>query len=184
MHTPRSIRFAPLLFLALHAVAIAGGLPRCVDTSVAGIAIKDPASAEAVVGREIALVEDDLLYALYTNNARSEQLRLIFHPGDIRHSFSEFEVKGVRSPGRGAKVLSTVSSFRTAKGIHLGMSKREVMAVLGKPKGNSRAATLEYRLDDIASTPFLQRYNMPIYYGRYRFKGNRLVEYAFGFEYP
>ena len=184
------IRSALLLLAALSTVATASAtvdVPRCADVSVAGIGLDDPKSVEAVVGTEIVLHDADLPYAHYLNRDRTESLELVFHPGSVFHSFNEFRVRKAQPSDRSANALKPVATFRTGKGIHLGMSKAEVMNTLGPPHHTSRSrgtVLLGYRLEHRTSSTFLRHYNMPTYYGHYRFKGDRLVDYAFGFEYP
>ena len=43
---------------------------------------------------------------------------------------------------------------------------------------------LNYRIDGLKTSQFLKKYSLPVYYGSYHFKKEKLVEFGFGFEYP
>ena len=74
------------------------------------------------------------------------------HYGAIVNDFSEYSVRPVKGKGRGT-ILSGIERFTTAKGVRLGLSEKEITAILGKPtqvatKGGERI--LEYRLSKTA----------------------------------
>ncbi len=164
-------------------------LPRMVDTVIAGISWLDPDSAERVIGKNIKTVEEDGGFptAWCLNTTRTEQLELTLHYGAIVNDFSEYSVRPVKGKGRGT-VLYGVEHFTTAKGVRLGLSEKQLSAILGKPtqietKGGERI--LEYRLSQKAgaSAGDLLR-DWELYYGQYHFRAGQLVQFDFGFEYP
>ncbi len=174
----------------LHAQAVhPRSIPRCADISMAGIFLENRTSAEGVLGHKIALVDSlDLPEARYWNQAKSEILTVIFHPGDIINTFSEFKVTlaGDASDTAGAH-RTRVPSFVSGKGVRIGLSISAIQAILGDSAVESTdgdLTVLRYRLDDFEKSRFLKWYNMPIYYGEYKFRKDSLIEFAFGFEYP
>ncbi len=81
---------------------------------------------------------------------------------------------------------TSLVGFSTESGIALGMSKDRLTAIKGKShqvirRGN--AETLHYTISDPGNS-FLRRYNMPLYRAEYRFVNDKLIRFAFGFEYP
>jgi len=165
-------------------------LPIAADISVNGIYNGDPESSTRVLGKKITLIESriEFPHVNVLNKDKTEVLVLIFHPGDIRNSFNEFRVRPV-APGFNEEAfhLEKVDSFKTGKNISLGLNKGKVVSILGygfqeKVKGNMKI--LKYVIDNFESSSFLKYYNMPIYYGEYEFKNNKLMKFSFGFEYP
>ncbi len=88
--------------------------------------------------------------------------------------------------------LKEVKQFTTGKGIHLGISKPQLVSILGKPTqkhSKNDIESFEYRIgvesyEKLNQSKFLEYYNMPTYYGNYKFKGDRLIAFQFGFLYP
>jgi len=162
--------------------------PQFIDISVNDIFLQDSRSTEKVLGGNIIVItEQDLPSASVrvSNKNRSEVLILTFHPGDIKNSCSEFTVTAADT--QEAITLSGAAHFITGKGIKLGISKSDVMRILGEAyalEAHENGLTIKYRLEGIESSAFLKRYNMPIYYGRYKFINDSLIEFSFGFEYP
>lgn len=78
----------------------------------------------------------------------------------------------------------------TEKNIKLGLTRKEVVAILGPcySTGDStkKGITINYRFESPqdSRTKLLERQNMPIYYATYVFQHDKLVEFEFGFEYP
>ena len=63
----------------------------------------------------------------------------------------------------------------------MGVSPSFLIDKLGEPN-SIESNTYQYRA---VSNPYIQqKYNMPIYYGKYKFEENKLIEFKFGFEYP
>ncbi len=104
-------------------------------------------------------------------------IQFIVHPENLKYEVSEIKIiKGKNGdhshlyPGKAI----------TQKAISLGISKEDLISKIGKPKvatGNQ----YEYRTENHKG--ILKTYNMPIYYGKYKFVKNRLVSFSFGFEY-
>ncbi len=81
-------------------------------------------------------------------------------------------------------------TFKTEKGIKLGMSKQEVISRLRKcyvvVDSTKELIELYYRIEypKDSKTKILESNNMPVYYATYGFWKNELKQYEFGFEYP
>jgi len=182
--------FLLLNFNLLRADTNLPEIPKAGDISVNGIYIGDPVSSARVLDTEIKLIESrsDFPYFNVLNKDKTQVLVLVFHPGNIRNSFSEFRVRPV-DPGFNEEAfhLKKIDSFRTGKNISLGFSKGRVVSILGEGfqeelKGNVKI--LKYVINNYENSPFLKYYNMPFYYGEYEFKNNKLMKFSFGFEYP
>jgi len=165
-------------------------IPRQADISACGIFLNDPESTLKILGPPPAPIEssDDFPILEICNSSNTEVLTLVFHPGDVSNSFSEFRVRKISKKSANCiKTPELINHFITGKGIKLGMSRKELTEILGSDftedkKGN--ATTLSYRIDDFDNSSFLKKYNLPIYNGVYRFENDKLFEFEFGFEYP
>jgi hypothetical protein len=162
-------------------------LPQEADVTVMGIQLNSTKSAVKVLGERIEVIDgDDMPRAEFLNSAGTEWLALVQHYGSEGYSFQEIEIvpAGPRTPAT-AKKLPKVEKFVTGKGIHLGMTKSQLVQILGDgfviEKG--RGEILTYGVYDEKS-PFLQFFRQWRYYGRYTFKKEKLAAIAFGFEYP
>jgi hypothetical protein len=163
-------------------------LPQCANISVNDIYLRDSESAQEVLGGDIKLSTDkDLPYIRMFNKDKSQMLVLTFHPGDIKNSFSEILIKKSDLKNEDIRPLETVDYYITGKNVRLGLSKNELISILGNNHTSSSEGEIliiRYRIAGIESSEFLRSYNMPVYYGEYRFRDNRLFEFSFGYEYP
>ncbi|MDP4220714.1 MAG: hypothetical protein Q8896_09770 [Bacteroidota bacterium] len=176
-----SILFS-LLLIWHHA-----GAPHCSfsspDTVLSGIIIQDRESSEKIIGTEYQLDRNERLHYLSTDGR--EKLTLQFHPGDTKNEFAEFDVSLPR-PNTRLKRLP-IEHFSTNNSIELGRSDSSVIEKLGTCFTRSMRKGVEvirYEINDVEHSGFLQRYNMPLYYGEYFFKNHVLIRFRFGFEYP
>ncbi|HRZ43160.1 MAG TPA: hypothetical protein P5228_10710 [Bacteroidales bacterium] len=158
------------------------------DTSVYDIILNDRQSSIRQVGDKFSPIEDDidLPHEDFCTQDREQTLTLFFHYGGVRNEFSEFQVKKYSNSDSAIKLSATI--FQTNNGITLGLSKSEVISILGdcfKKVSNSKTKEIiKYRIDDFEHSTFLQRFNYPSYYAEYEFRNDKLVRYRFGFEYP
>jgi len=165
-------------------------IPRQADISVSGIFLSDPESTRKILGTPPVPAEsgDDFPVVQVCNSKVTEVLSLVFHHGDIRDSFNEFRVRNIsKLPADCITLPKEIDHFVTGKGIYLGMSKKDLIKILGpdfteKKEGNR--LTVHYKIDDFERSSFLKKYNLPTYYGSYDFERDKLVNFAFGFEYP
>lgn len=158
------------------------------DTTVNQIKISDYRSTERILGKDVwkKLFESkgNLPRIEVVNNTKTESLRLIFHYGGSKNSADEFEIvkieKSYKIPTQ-ATILK-VDTFITGNKIRLGMSKDEVVNILGSGyKFNVKGETEEllYILNN--KSRFVKRYNQFEYYIRCFFKDGVLLKYSFGF---
>ena len=139
----------------------------------------------------IAVASDqgsDMSSGTPSNNTGTQILKLIHHPGSEKTISNEFEV-GYQRLGFGeqATPLKSIGGFVTHRGIKLGVSLEEVVAVFGEGYQSRLDGVEILYFHDVLSdenTAFLDHYNMPIYYARYRFENNHLIWFRFGFDYP
>lgn len=158
------------------------------DTSVYDIILNDRQSSIKQVGEKFAPIEDnvDMPHENFCTQDRMQTLTLFFHYGGARNEFSEFQIKQY-SHSDSATVLKA-TSFKTNSDIKLGLSKANVISILGDCfktiSSNKTKEIIKYHIDDYEHSSFLQRYNYPSYYAEYEFQNDKLVRFRFGFEYP
>lgn len=163
--------------------------PTYFETGIADVALLSSVSGQQFIDTNgIGTTSDDgLMHNFYSNAAYSEILDLIFHPGDVRYSFSEVMLFRPDCFPLGA-APTKIKSFVSSKGIELGLRMADVRRILGKPHevktGKSGRATYKYFCDDPAKCPSLAKYNVPTYTAVAEFTGGRLVKYSFGYDYP
>ncbi|HLG34328.1 MAG TPA: hypothetical protein VI757_05555 [Bacteroidia bacterium] len=133
------------------------------DTSVFDIILNDTISSLKQVGIMPTLIElkDGLPHLKYCTNDKKQTLTLYFHPGGYANEFAEFNVQAY-SETDSARILKT-KSFRTEKGIQLGITKEQVISILGKcykiTGAKNNTEVIKYHIDDFI--PLLNRF--PIY---------------------
>lgn len=165
-------------------------IPRSADISISGIYLADPESTARALGTNIPLVEegDDFPTASYCNQDKTQILTLVFHYGGIRNSFNELRIKKAdERVCSSVGYLKGINEFQTGKGIKLGITKNTLIKALGEGITTDEGKgllTVKYRISGYEHSPFLKYYNMPLYYGEYRFLNGMLIEFSFGFEYP
>lgn len=168
-------------------------LPQSADISVSGIDLEEPKSVRRVLGDAPSPSEDvtgpDAGFPTLKvcNATRTELLVLGLHPGSVVDSYGEFHVRSLSKPSTGCLMLAGVDHFVSGKGIRLGMSRTRLVGILGPGFSERKEGTdsiVHYTIDDLPRSSFLQHYNLPVYFGSYRFRKGKLVSFAFGFEYP
>lgn len=160
------------------------------DSSIyATLYLEDPSSTIKVLGDIMSLVDadKDLPDAFYKNQNGQEYLQVVFFPGNEANSISQFNV-GYLNDLANPESISPIQldRFQTESGIKLGLSKQEVILIKGgsyQEEKTNGELKLSYQVIDTKS-PFLKRYNMPVYIAEYWFKDGKLTNYKFGFEYP
>ncbi len=159
-------------------------LPKA-DTVIHGIRLGDDQSAVRVLGRayETVMVDADtrLAWTLFASRDSKQLLALRRHPGRSEQSFMEAEVKYGRHD-RGPIKLAPYE-FASGGGIKLGMTRRNVVRLLGPCFSTARegtAETIRYALLDQA-VPLLQSVKALKYYAEYEFQNGRLVRFRFGY---
>lgn len=125
--------------------------------------------------------KEELPYAIFTNENKTEILKLYLFYGTKRNEFYQVEIspydkKTVPNPTK-------YKNFSTESGIKLGISKKDLIKI----KGNNFVETnhvLRYEISDYEKSRFLEKYNLPIYFAEYTFDQDKLSKIYFGFEYP
>jgi hypothetical protein len=157
------------------------------DTSLCGIKIRNSESAVSIIGDNDKA--DSLEQYHYYSDFDRETLTLTQHPGDGSYQISIFKVEYSDKADHGYRQLK-IDTFKTEKGIKLGMEKNQVIERLGNcytPIDSTKDSIgLYYRLEipNDSKTKLLKSNNMPIYYAYYGFWKNKLERFEFGFEYP
>jgi hypothetical protein len=181
------LNFALLLAANLHTQPSNKTLPKCADISVIGIFFGDEISPKKILGDSIHLdfPAGDFPQVNFYNKTSSEHLTLFYHYGSIDFTFSEIRVQKTTKPLIKVPTLN-IAHFVTGKNIHIGMIKKELITILGKKYNIEQlgdTVKVSYVIDN-ATSPFLEYYNIHMYYGDYKFKNNVLVEFKYGFPYP
>ena len=164
-------------------------LPRQADLMVLGIVLDHTESAQNAFGIKLEPEDPDAVRPRMSlcNHDKHEKLVMDFYERDTASVISELHVERVQSPHVECIVPPQhIEHFDSGKGIHLGMSKKEVTDILGKgynEHAHPDEQVVSYRIDT-KDSPLLQRHNAPAYYGQYHFRENRLVRFEMGFEFP
>jgi hypothetical protein len=157
------------------------------DTSLSKIKLRDFESAETII-TDKDKIDDNEQYHYYSTMYR-ETLTMTQHPGDGKYQISIFKVEYSDKADHGFRKLN-IDTFKTEKGIKLGMTKRQIIERLGScyVANDSSKGYIElyYRLEtpNDSKTKILESNNMPIYYASYQLWKDRLEKFEFGFEYP
>jgi len=157
------------------------------DTSIANIMLRYPKSTIAVIGEKEKYYADEKYH--YYSTMYRETLTLTPYPGDSEKSISLFQIEFSDKTNYGYKELN-IDTFKTEKGIKLGMSKKQIIEKLGNcyvaKDSTNGYIELYYRLEypNDSKTKLLERQNMPIYYASYKLWKDKLEKFEFGFEYP
>ena len=172
-----------VIFLLYAQFTIAQIVP---DTSINNkIFLLNVKSVKTEIGDVMSKLNDkkDLPDIYFSNKAKSQYLRMIFHPGNFKNSFSMFEV-GYISPKMKVKNKLKYNIFYTERNIKLGMTKAKFLSIM---KENVRKNSLDnsylLRIDE-SNNSFLEMYGLPIYEAKYYFRGKFLIKFYFGFKYP
>ncbi len=178
--TLNAMKFITILFIVLFALTVhSEELPIYFDPGIDCYVFYSRASTESLLKDKAS----DPKFGFNTYEFKLGEnhiIQFIVHPGSLKYEVSEIKI--IADPNRKLPI-SYLGSAITQKGICLGMSMEELITKLGKPKPNSRLSDiLEYEAEN--DTGILAEYNMPIYYGKYTFKQNKLISFSFGFEYP
>lgn len=157
------------------------------DTSLCGLILRDTESATKIIGSNNKM-NDAGEYKFYSK-LESETLTLTQHPGDIKNQISIFKVEKSDKASYGFKELNT-DTFKTEKGIRLGLTKKQIMDRLGNCYASIDSTKNYIELYYLIEAPkdsksnILKNNNMPKYFASYKLRNDRLEEFEFGFEYP
>lgn len=159
------------------------------DVSISGITLTKRETAVQVVGTNVNLIEseEDLPHARFVSKDGAQELVLFAPYGAVDDEYSEVEV---REAGPEALVLKDlpVASFKTGRGVELGMSVAAVEALFGRcfksREKTGQELFFEYEIDAADRDEELKTYGFPVYYAEYEFQKGKLTRFRFGFAYP
>ncbi len=159
------------------------------DTSIAGVLLTDSESAVKVVGASAKLEEseDDLPHARFVSSSGAQELVLFSHYGAVDDEYAEAEVRLAGSEAIALNDLP-IESFKTGRGVELGMTVAQVQALFGtcfkSRQKTEQGLFFEYEIANADRDSDLKTFGYPLYYAEYEFVGGRLVRFRFGFAYP
>ena len=149
--------------------------------------MRDSESAETIITDKEKIDDNDQYH--YYSTMYLETLTMTQHPGDGKYQISIFKVEYSDKADYGYRKLG-IDTFKTEKGIKLGLSKKQIIERLGScyvAQDSSKGyIELYYRIEtpNDSKTKILENNNMPIYYASYKLWKDRLEKFEFGFEYP
>jgi len=159
------------------------------DTTINGLRLTDADSAVSVVGTgaELTEGEDDLPHARFVTTNGAQELVLYAHYGAAEDEYAEAEVR-VAGPEALALKYLPIESFKTGRGVELGMTPKEIEKLFGtclkSREKNGAQLFLEYEINGADRDAELKDFGYPVYYAEYEFRSGKLVRYRFGFAYP
>lgn len=180
--------FSSMLFFAQKQKSV----PFTMEESVCNIFLQDDRTTTKVLGAGIwekHFEADGMFPRIECINENGTQgLRLFFHYGGSKNVVDEFELfeigKGYKKPSRA--IILKECEFKSGNRIALGMSKQQIIDIIGKRFISVREKEDEvmkyYTADQNATV--LKKYRGVAYFITCRLKNNRLVQYNFGLEYP
>jgi hypothetical protein len=182
------------LIIGLLNFGLLNGQDFSVDMTVNQIDILDATSVRLKLKADTSKIDlsfasrDSTFPDVKLVNQKGDQLlTMIFHPGDSKYQFSEFKVSSVNKMSDDLVTIKLKEEkLKTGNGIVLGIKISDLLKLLGNPtttltgKGQD---ILVYKITNRDSS-ILKKYRQTEYYASYKFKGDKLVEFQFGFVYP
>lgn len=159
------------------------------DISIADVRLTDSETAIKAVGAGAKLEEseDDLPHARFVSSNGAQELVLFAHYGAVDDEYAEAEVR-VAGPEAIALKDLPIESFKTGRGVELGMSIAQVQALFGtcfkSRQKTEQGQFFEYEIENADRDPDLKNFGYPVYYAEYEFTRGKLVRFRFGFAYP
>ncbi len=134
---------------------------------------------------------DHLRYSpvtVFTDKEKKEYLIAYQYEGDVKNSFSCFEVGYLKDDHTLEKDVAKTKydNFKTESGLKLGVTLEEITNLKGsdfKVEKKSNKQIIRYTIDN-PDNPKIKQYEMPPYFMEFYLKDNRLYKIIFGFEYP
>ena len=183
-------RFASVAVFALLSVEPARAAGTCVptqpDTGAHGIELLNPESTVKAIGSDYKFIPggSSAPKASLINWNGLQKLTLIGHPGDPKHAYSEIELRHSDRQMRFANLPA--AEFVTTNGLKLGMTRTQVLAILGDCMASDRKTggteRIRYVLEGTPQPPLLAKYNRPKYSALYTFYKDKLILMRFGFD--
>jgi len=134
---------------------------------------------------------DNLRYSpviAFTDKEKKEYLLAYQYEGDVKNSFSCFEVGYLKDDPKLEKDVTQTKydNFNTESGLKLGMTLEEITNIKGsnyKVEKKSNEQIIRYMIDN-PDDPKIKKYKMPPYFMEFYLKDTKLYKIIFGFEYP
>lgn len=149
------------------------------DTTINNIKFNDCDTIEKLFGKNYKLLPDidDLPSIQIFNYDKSQLLTMYMWNGSSKCDFSQFQVEYTLTNTRYLQkpFKLDIDNFKSGKNIYLGITSSQLTSKIGKPN--------EQRQEDGLSILSYQQYN-DLYFADYYFKGNKLIKFRFGNEYP
>jgi hypothetical protein len=147
------------------------------DSVISGLVLRNPESITTTFKNP----DLDLNYYVDDTIAVSKDglqvIELMFHPGGTTNEVYEFRIN-YNTTGKTSPLILKDNQLITGKGIQLGLTKKEVKKQLGKP-------TSKETKNGEAIWKYKRNLDMEdLYFGKYTFKKDKLVEFWFGDAYP
>jgi hypothetical protein len=157
------------------------------DTSLSKVRLRDSESSAMIITADDKIDAGDHYY--YYSTMYRETLTMTQFPGDGKYQISIFKVEYSDKADHGYRKLN-IDTFKTEKGIKLGLNKKEIIERLGScyvaKDSTKNYIELYYRIETPkdSQTKILENNNMPVYYASYKLWSKKLARFEFGFEYP
>jgi hypothetical protein len=155
---------------------------------VSGMFFDNPKSMKKIFpdGEMTLVCKNEQHYVNIGNMKETEVFSAQICPGSKIMSFSIFVVQKKTDEFKENifKKLNNVDAFKTGKGIKLGMSKVEVIKILGggfEITTDKDTKIIKYTIEGMEKSKILQKYNAPEYFGEYVFQKDKLIKMSFGF---
>ena len=135
---------------------------------------------------------DHLRYSpvtIFTDKEKKEYLIAYQYEGDVKNSFSCFEVGHLKDDPKLEKedvVKTKYDNFMTESGLKLGITLEEITNLKGsdfKVEKKPNEEIIRYTIDN-PDDPKIKQYEMPPYFMEFYLKDKKVYKIIFGFEYP
>lgn len=155
------------------------------DIAVFDIKLLDQKSATNKIGSKYVLIDygDDLPHLDFMTPNHEQAMTLYFQPGSSKNVFSEIEVK--KANVKEILISLQTNVFETNRGIKLGLTNNEVLAVLGncyiKKEVKDSLITINYVIRKSDNPEFFNENDYSFYSATYYFINDALIKFRFGF---
>jgi len=160
------------------------------DFKINQLQLREESSVNNFYPQNIRLL-DNLRYSpviAFTDKEKKEYLLAYQYEGDVKNSFSCFEVGYLKDDPKLEKDVTETkyNNFNTESGLKLGMTLEEITNLKGsdyKVEKKSDEEIIKYIVDN-PDDPKIKQYEMPPYFMEFYLKDKKLHKILFGFEYP
>jgi len=160
------------------------------DFKISQLELREENSLTNFYSQNIRLL-DHLRYSpvtVFTDKEKKEYLIAYQYEGDVKNSFSCFEIGYLKDDLKLEKDVTETKydDFKTESGVKLGMSLEEIINLKGrnyKVEKKPNEEIIRYVIDN-PDDPKIKQYEMPPYFMEFYLKDNRVYKIIFGFEYP